>query len=140
MPTYLKHLIRIGFWPYIIFIINYAAYKLFPLAYDHYNFDNPMHILGGMVAALSINYALQLLQKQKTVVISNLLIKWIFIITAVIAVAVLWEFYEFTSDYFFGTIHQPTLNDTMKDLFNGMVGAVITCLLFIRNRKLEIKN
>lgn len=94
-----------------------------------------MHLLGGMVAALSINYALDLFQKNKTIVISNLLLKWSMITAMVMAVAVLWEFYEFISDYFYGTIHQPTLFDTIKDLFDGMLGAIITCLLFIRNKK-----
>lgn len=135
MPSYLKHLIRLGLWPYIIFIINYASYNLFPFEYYNYQLDIPMHILGGTVAVLSINYALQLLQKQKTVIISNLLIKWIFLIAMAALIAVLWEFYEFTADYFFGTLHQPTLFDTIKDLFNGLAGAILTCLLFVRNKK-----
>lgn len=135
MPNYLKHLTQIGLFPYIIFIINYATYNLFPDWYDHYTIDIYMHILGGVAATLSINYALRLLEKHKKIIISNLLVKWIFITVAVTAVAVLWEFYEFTSDLFFGTQHQPTLFDTMKDLFNGISGAIIACLLFIRNKK-----
>jgi len=135
MPNYLKHLVHIGLLPYIIFLINYAVYKLFPVIYLDYKLDTPMHILGGISAALSIAYTLQLLQKHKSLIISNLLIKWIIVIVSVMAVAVLWEFYEFSSDYFFGTIHQPTLTDTMKDLFNGLIGALITCLIFIRNKK-----
>ena len=49
-------------------------------------------------------------------------------VAMVAMMAVLWEFYEALTDRFFGTRAQLGLFDTMKDLFDGMLGGVMGSL------------
>lgn len=51
--------------------------------------------------------------------------------------AVVWEFLEFLADQYFGARLQPTLANTLRDLFLGLSGAtayVVTSLLVCRRR------
>lgn len=44
------------------------------------------------------------------------------------AVALVWEFGEFLLDLYFGTRIQRSIGNTMRDLFNGMTGAIFLIL------------
>ena len=49
-------------------------------------------------------------------------------------VALLWEFGEFLSDTLLGTRIQRSIGNTMRDLFNGMLGALLFILVDTRMR------
>jgi hypothetical protein len=49
-------------------------------------------------------------------------------------VGVLWEFAEFGSDWFFNTVNQQGIRDTMGDLAMDLVGGCVGALLITRRR------
>lgn len=106
--------------------------------YIIYHVDTFSHFLGGLTIAYCVYQIISLLQKKSWLVIEKNIIRVGIIVMSVTTVAVFWEFYEFISDQFFGTLMQPSLADTMKDLCIGMVGALVFCLIFIRKQKQTI--
>jgi hypothetical protein len=45
---------------------------------------------------------------------------------------ILWEFYEITLDYLFQANNVLGLNDTLKDMFVGLLGALVLSLFYRR--------
>jgi len=95
-------------------------------------YDIPLHFLGGMWTLLLARYVYRRsgLEIQGG---GNKIALFIFFISFVLLVGVLWEFYEFISDrYIFlsGYTHLPGVyEDTLKDLFFDFAGAVTGFLL-----------
>ncbi|MFW6026156.1 MAG: hypothetical protein ACOCRX_07420, partial [Candidatus Woesearchaeota archaeon] len=61
-----------------------------------------------------------------------------FIFCFAVTMGVIWEFFEFFVDTFFGGTMQPSLVDTMKDLFLDSIGAVFVSFLsfvYLKSRK-----
>lgn len=92
--------------------------------------DIPTHFLGGV--AITYFYRSAIRNSQKLVGDIPFAIQVIFAITATGTTTILWEFAEYISDYFLRTQHVFGLNDTLKDMFFGLLGAVV---LFIFHRK-----
>ncbi|HSR89030.1 MAG TPA: hypothetical protein VLK22_01340 [Candidatus Udaeobacter sp.] len=78
---------------------------------------------------------MSLLEKKDWILVKKNYLKAGVIITATVTIAVWWEFYEFISDYFLGTLMQPSIADTMKDLCMGMLGAVVLSIVMIYRTK-----
>ncbi len=63
--------------------------------------------------------------------VARRLLQAIFVVGFVMIIGVAWEWYEFLFDHFAGTIvqklgvAQPSLADTMDDLFNDFIGAIV---------------
>jgi hypothetical protein len=51
------------------------------------------------------------------------------VIVTTIAFGVVWEFMEWTSDYLFNLNTQPSLNDTIGDLFADMLGGLLIAFI-----------
>ena len=51
------------------------------------------------------------------------------VIVITISFGVVWEFMEWTSDYFFNLGAQPSLNDTMGDLFADTLGGILIAFI-----------
>jgi hypothetical protein len=88
--------------------------------------DLPMHFFGGVVMAfffhrVSINASLLGITRRYQALRHRL-----FVFTSTCMAAVSWEFSEFLIDYFAGK-RPEGLNDTIGDLFFGIIG----CLFFI---------
>ncbi len=51
------------------------------------------------------------------------------VVVITMAFGVVWEFMEWSSDYFFNLNTQPSLNDTIGDLFADMLGGLLIALI-----------
>ncbi len=93
--------------------------------YDRWpSYDIPMHIFGGVVTTWCLVRFLKSLK-----VYTSLKPRWLrywFLIANAGLIGILWEFYEWTFDYFFPWIGvQTSLADTIGDLLNDLLGASI---------------
>ncbi len=115
----LRSYVLIVIWPAFVLLLHFIAtitgyYFTVPWL------DTPMHFLGGISIALSTFFALQ-----KTAPLP----RWttvLLMITMTALIAVGWEWLEFLLDYYFHSHHQISQFDTMKDLFMGILGAILT--------------
>ncbi len=125
-------LIRMSALPIILFTINSTpwAQRLMDPATGIMGFDKVMHTLGGIFIAYSFFVFVRTwgLEWWRTL---PRYAQFCFIVTVVMAVGVLWEFYEFTHDQLFGTHFQPNNADTMGDLFFDTVGACGAAAMFV---------
>ena len=127
-----KDLLHIALPPGIVFAVHligiylFDAYSVFPA------FDIPMHFLGGVSIGLSAVIGYKTLVRTKYMhPIPFLLL--LFLVTAItVLAAVVWEFAEFAADTYLGTRMQPSLPDTMLDLFLGMCGGAVSGALWGR--------
>ncbi len=109
--------------------------KLFLIYQTYPNFDVPMHFIGGFTAGmvgLAIHTYAYNGKKRRSVP------KWysvLFVLGATAMIAVVWEYYEFTLDQLnrgrAGWYSmQPTVVDTMADIFLGMFGSASAIGIF----------
>jgi len=97
--------------------------------YDMYPpLDIPSHFMGGV--AITYFYRSAIRNSQSHLGEIPLLVQIIFAFTATGTTTVLWEFYENLSDFFLGTQHVFGLNDTLKDLFLGLLGALVLSMFY----------
>lgn len=128
----MNFLLKIALPPILILIIHFIL--SFNKAYFYINWiDMPMHFFGG--ASIGITYSLLLIKMQQDNYLAKLdkIMMLVFIISMIGLTAVLWEFLEFGSDQIFGTTMQPSIRDTMMDLFLGLLGGTLSSLGIIRN-------
>lgn len=85
--------------------------------------DIPMHYLGGLSMAYSMFLSLAFLKKEGIITPLNSIIELTLTFTLVATIAVFWEFAEFSMDQLIGTNVQISLQNTMQDLFIGILGA-----------------
>ncbi|MAG11168.1 hypothetical protein CMI44_02555 [Candidatus Pacearchaeota archaeon] len=107
----------IGVFFFSLFI-DYAfnAYVLFPWV------DIPMHLLGGVSVGYMSVLFLRFFREENLLIIKNKFIFVLIVVFSVSFIAILWEFWEFLTDYFFQVSSQPGLEDTMLDFLMGMLG------------------
>ena len=121
----------------------YALNRIFGWAYDVWpNVDIPMHILGGALAALLGLALWEWVRDRWNVKGMASAAVMAFMICFAVLIATLWEFHEFLIDWWHvraGVAHdilmQPSLADTMKDEFDGLLGAVIIALVMRKKIK-----
>lgn len=92
-----------------------------------YHVDSVFHLAGGLLTAFA------------AVAVGRVYTTWwkripeparaLIVVCVVASIGVGWELFEFLSDYFLGTTHQPSLADTMKDLVLDSAGAVLLTLV-----------
>ena len=97
-------------------------FKMFPAL------DIPVHFMGGVV--ITYFYRTAIRNSQKLVGDIPLPIQIIFAFTCTGTTAVLWEFYENLLDHFFGFQMVRSLEDTITDLFVGLMGALVLSLFY----------
>jgi len=97
-------------------------FKMFPAL------DIPVHFMGGVVITYFYRSAIRNLQK----IVGDipLPIQIIFAFTCTGTTTVLWEFYENILDHFFGFQMVRGLEDTITDLFVGLMGALVLSLFY----------
>jgi len=120
---------------YLVFV--YFAYVL-GFVYDYYDkvyfYDALVHSLFGLVASI---YALPLLKLLKKYDLKNRIFNVIFIIIFTLAMASVWEIFEFTIDKITGTNDmQRGLNNTMKDIISALLFSILYCFVYIGKPKL----
>jgi hypothetical protein len=108
-------------WPGIAVLI---VHEVFGRIFGHEPYVDPvMHLLGGAAAAFFFIRVPALAPKLFGEPSRTTLYLLGFGLTS--AVAMIWEFGEFLSDFYLGTRIQRSLGNTMTDLSNGMAGAMI---------------
>ena len=114
--------------------LGVVGFYLFGLAlhlFDKFpSLDVPTHFLGGV--AITFLYRSAIRNSQKIVGDIPFSIQIIFAFTCTGTTIILWEFYENILDYFLNTHMVLGLVDTLKDMFMGLLGALILSLLYRR--------
>jgi hypothetical protein len=87
--------------------------------------DIPMHFFGGVCITYSFRLALKYFQKQGHLPELNLVFMSIFLLSLAATATVFWEFGEFALDYSFQIHTQAGLEDTMLDMFLGVLGGAV---------------
>jgi hypothetical protein len=100
------------------------------LAFDWYDLfpplDIPSHFLGG--AAITYFYRSAIKNSQSIVGNIPALIQAFFAFTCTGTTIIVWEFYENAADFFLGTQMVRGLEDTILDMFVGLMGALVLSL------------
>jgi len=100
--------------------------------YDHFPpLDIPTHFMGGVAITFFFRSAIK--QSQKFLGDIPSLIQILFAFTCTGTTIILWEFYENAFDHLFGTTMVRGLEDTVVDMFIGMMGALALTLFYRRN-------
>ena len=90
--------------------------------------DIPTHFIGGIV--ITYFYRVAIRHSQKLVNEIPFPIQVLLGFTAAGTTTILWEFYENFSDFFLGTRMVRGLEDTIVDLFVGLLGALLLSLFY----------
>jgi len=99
-------------------------YDLFP------PLDLPSHLLGGVAITYFFRSAIK--NSQSLVGDIPILIQIIFAFTCTGTTIIFWEFYENLLDRFFGTHMVRGLEDTIVDMFVGLLGALVLTVFYRR--------
>lgn len=83
-----------------VYILGSMAARVYKLYYLLSHWDKLLHLLGGIVFALIGSYLMVLLNRDCR---QQRLLRILFAVCFSIAISVLWEFYEYGMDRFFGT-------------------------------------
>jgi hypothetical protein len=125
MTSHIKYILL---WPTIVLTLH----VLLTVTGGYYWWayvDKIMHVLGGLGIGLSGLATIQLYITRGELKISNKLLTTTIALGLVALAAVSWEFLEFTLDHVAHTHMQPSLTDTMGDIFAGLCGGGIIILL-----------
>ena len=111
--------------PILVFLLHLVLSRLVGAHVAFSPLDLPMHLLGGVAITYFAAYAagtalgLGLLGRPTRALL-------VFVVfTAACSAAMFWEFAEFCSDYLLGTHAQVDLEDTLSDMFFGVVGSIV---------------
>ena len=104
------------------------------LAFDWYDLlpplDIPSHLMGG--AAITYFYRSAIKNSQNIVGEIPIPIQIRLAFTCTGTTIIFWEFYENALDFFLGTHMVRGLEDTMIDMFLGLIGALVLSLFYKR--------
>ncbi|MHC4546523.1 MAG: hypothetical protein ACYTDW_18990 [Planctomycetota bacterium] len=131
----IKKLVSIFALPFGLFCVQLVM--VFLGFYERHPWlDIPMHVLGGVFITYSFSLAMTYFQERKILSELNVLSRSVFLFALTSTATVIWEFGEFTLDFFFDTVAQLSLEDTMLDMFLGIVGGTALIVFLARG---EIK-
>jgi hypothetical protein len=118
----------------IVFILNTVINDGFGLYDRWWWYDIPMHMLGGFVTAWSLSRFIFFLKIKSKIIALPPLFHWLLIIGTTAIAGIGWEVYEYFLHIVTGRITQPSVGDTLQDLINGLIGAILF-FLFARKTK-----
>lgn len=87
--------------------------------------DTPMHFLGGAAIAASSYYFLEDFSRRQKFHAQFKPLQILILIALTALAAVAWEFFEYALDATVRTAMQASVNDTMKDMAMGLLGAIL---------------
>ena len=119
--------------PTILFLWNETTIMQ-QLYITHPRTDIIMHLLGGACIVFTAGMIVSVLKKKEWRALSAVS-RCVLLVGAAVIAGILWEWYEFISDLLYGTHHQLSRFDTMKDLFNDGVGGMIASLFFYDKKR-----
>ena len=120
---------------YIIFIFIAHFLGVICELYNHiYWFDKLAHFLSGVITAFVAIYILVKFRKDK-----NMFFDILYIIALTLAVASLWEVFEYLSSYYFGVDPQKVtmtgVSDTMNDIIVAFLGSILVSISYYFENK-----
>lgn len=128
--TWLIDTLREAAWAPLA-VLGFYALGLALNLFDLYPFlDMPTHFFGGVVIAYFYRVAIR--YSQALVGEIPFPIQVLLGFTAAGTTTILWEFYENLADLFLGTQMVRGLEDTIVDLFVGLLGALVLSLFYRR--------
>lgn len=104
--------------------LTFHVFKLFP------PLDIPVHLLGGVVITYFYRSAIR--HAQKFVGEIPYPVQVLLAFTSTGTTTILWEFYENIVDFFAGTHMVRGLQDTIVDLFVGLMGGLVLSVFYRR--------
>jgi hypothetical protein len=112
-------------------VFGFYLFGLMIDLYDRFPFiDIPTHFMGGVTITYFFRSGIRNSQAALGSIPS--IIQAIFAFTCTGTTIILWEFYENAFDFLFGTTMVRGLEDTITDMFVGMLGALVFSLLYRR--------
>jgi hypothetical protein len=124
--------VRKSAWAPLSVFVFYLVAKAFDAYLLYPPLDIPTHFLGGV--AIAHFYRSAIANSQKLVGSIPLPIQIILALTCTGTTTILWEFFEYSSDLFFHTSMVLGLEDTLKDMFLGLLGGLTLLLLTPKGR------
>ena len=115
---------RCGWLPLAVFL----AHELCAHGIDGYRrwpaIDIPLHFFGGVAIAYFSAGALRIFAERGLLRPLEAIVRILLLFTFAVTAAVFWEFAEYTADVTLGAHCQLSLEDTLLDLFMGMLGGL----------------
>jgi hypothetical protein len=112
--------------------LSVVAFYLFGLAFHLYalypNLDIPTHLFGGI--AITYFYRVAIRNSQEFLGGIPLVVQILFAFTLTGTTIILWEFLETIVDYLFNARNVLGVFDTVKDMFVGLLGALLLTLFY----------
>lgn len=105
--------------------LAFGLFKMYP------PLDIPTHFMGGVAITYFFRSAIK--HSQKFLGDIPALVQILFAFTCTGTTIILWEFYENALDFLFGTTMVRGLEDTIVDMFVGLMGALVLSLFYRRN-------
>lgn len=93
--------------------------------------DIPTHFMGGVTITYFFRSAIK--HSQKFLGDIPALVQKLFAFACTGTTIILWEFYENAFDFLFGTTMVRGLEDTIVDMFVGLLGALVLAVFYRRN-------
>jgi len=114
--------------------LSVIGFYLFGLAFHLYDLypplDIPTHFLGGI--AITYFYRVAIRNSQDFLEEIPYPIQVLFAFTATGTTVIFWEFYENILDFLFHAHNVLGLADTLKDMVNGLLGALVFTIFYRR--------
>jgi hypothetical protein len=114
-----------------LFFIRFGLYEWNAVPW----LDIPMHLIGGASIAWVAWTFLTEATHAKSIYVLPRWLTVAAIIGAVAMVGIVWEWAEFIVDVFRGSHLQGGIVDTMKDLFDDLLGGTVAAVMLTRPRK-----
>lgn len=131
----MRYLIQIFWAPALVLFLHLILSFTTHLYWTYQWLDIPAHFLGGVSIAYGGVQGLQILLRNGYCKPLPRLFVFLCIVSFVALAAVLWELVEFSFDHILGTVMQVTIQDTMGDFVNGLLGgAFLFVFIFLVKR------
>ncbi len=115
---------RFGWLPITVFLAHEVCahvvdgYRLWP------SVDIPLHFFGGLAIAYFTSGTLYVFAERDVVRMPDTVVHLLVTFGLTCSVAMLWELAEWTADHTLGTNCQLSIDDTMGDMFVGVLGGL----------------
>ncbi len=115
---------RFGWLPLAVFLAHEVCahvvdgYRLWP------SVDIPLHFCGGLAIAYFVSGTLCVFAERGVVRTPDTVVHLLVIFGLTCAAAMFWEFAEWTADHTLGTNCQLSIDDTIGDMFVGVLGGL----------------
>ncbi len=108
--------------PLIVLILQYVRMYTLPALSG---FDVLAHVLGGFTIAWMGMMLLERWRRRGWITIRPFIFRDYIVFATVSLIGVVWEFWEFIMQWITGDLYQPSIADTMNDLFMDLLGGIL---------------